>query len=198
MAARAMRLYNLISHPLTLPCGYAMQVWQQMQAHMAALISQQQQQLQMGGMQPAQFQQPAQFSPFMPMSPSSAVGSHFPFPTPSPAAAGAMPFPMSIPGSPSGIDPATWQGAVQAHVLSYSKAPPSTAVSMVGAAIQQQHEVGSGGTVQYFGGTSGEVYCCFQGRWFQVRPEAAGVQAGGPLMLQGGGKAVMELEADAA
>ena len=166
----------------------------------------------MGGMQPAQFQQPAQFSPFMPMSPSSAVGSHFPFPSPSPAAAGGMPFPMSygshavggamqpLPmsmpsGSPPGIDLATWQGAVQAHALSYSKAPPSTAVSMVGAAVQQsQHEVGGGGMVQYFGGTGGEVYCCFQGRWFQVRPEAAGVQAGGPLMLQGGGKAAMEAD----
>lgn len=232
--------HSLQYSDLNLSHSYAgtlsVQVWQQMQAHMAALISQQQQQLQMGGM----FQQPAQSSPFMPMSSlSSAAGAagsfpitlnspmpslpatgNFPFPISSPTAAGAMPFPMSyggsyaaggtmlpspmsMPGSsPSGIDPATWQGAVQAHAVSYSKAPPAAAVSMAGA-NQQPHELsdGGGGTVQYFGGTHGEVYCCFQGRWFQVRPEsgpapgADGVRAGWPFLPQGGGKAVMELEA---
>ena len=47
-------------------------------------------------------------------------------------------------------------------------------------------DVAAGGTeVQYFGGTEGEVYCSYRGRWFLVRPaagpplEAAEVEAAG-------------------
>jgi len=140
--------------------GVVMQVWQQMQQHLAAIVAQTQQQQHM-----------------LQQSRATGLNPH-PHQQQQPGLLPPGGFPTSVPAFPAlpsltaaedrgtvtlpsfSIDPWTWQQQHQQQPQ--QRQIPSTDPSKVAA------------SVQYFGGGRGEVYCCYQGKWFQVRPATVG------------------------
>ena len=147
--------------------GVVMQMWQHMQQHLTSFTAQ---------LQMQQLQQQAYNGP-----PGSAPPSPSPFTPAAAATGGAM---MSLPsatatppgggfdrgggtvmtlpsGLPFSVDPWTWQRPQQQQLQR-----PASPATMDGSSLK----AASSGSIQYFGGAGGEVYCCIQGKWFQVKP----------------------------
>ena len=148
--------------------GVVMQMWQHLISFNAQIQQQQMQQ------QPQQaYNGP---SDSVPPSPLPFTPAGVPF-TPAGATSGVMSYPattatrrgggfdrggatMTLPsGLPFSVDPWTWQRPQQHQ-------PAAAQATEGGSSLKAT----SSGSIQYFGGAGGEVYCCIQGRWFQVKP----------------------------
>ena len=149
--------------------GVVMQMWQHMQQHLssftAKLQQQQMQQLQQQAHNGPPGSAPPSPSPFTPAVATGGVMMALPSATATPPGGGfdrgggtVMTLPSGLPFS---VDPWTWQRPQQQQLLR-----PSSPATMDGSSLK----AASSGSIQYFGGAGGEVYCCIQGKWFQVKP----------------------------